>query len=82
MVGTAGSPAADGPGRTARCNKMDATPESDAADVGFDGGQSQDHTRAFCPADSMHEVRGCEARSQCQEKEQGMSRAAEMSKIQ
>ena len=47
---------------------MDATPESDAADVGFDGGQSQDHTRAFCPADSMHEVRGCEARLQCREK--------------
>ena len=37
---------------------------------------------AFCPADSMHEVRGYEARSRCQAKEQHMSRAAEMSKMQ
>ena len=40
-------PTADGPGPTARCKKMDATPESDAADVGFDGGRSQDHTHVF-----------------------------------
>ena len=37
---------------------------------------------AFCPADSMHEVRGYEARSRCQAKEQDLSRAAEMSKMQ
>ena len=37
---------------------------------------------AFCPADSMHEVRGYEARSRCQAKEQDMSRGAEMSKMQ
>ena len=34
---------------------------------------------AFCPADSMHEVRGYEARSRCQAKEQD---GAEMSKMQ
>ena len=37
---------------------------------------------AFCPADSMHEVRLYEARSRCQAIEQDMSGAAKMSKMQ
>ena len=49
--------------------------------LGWGGG---DHKiiHAFCPADSMHEVRLYEARSRCQAIEQDMSSAAEMSKMQ
>ena len=49
--------------------------------LGWGGG---DHKiiHAFCPADSMHEVRLYEARSRCQAIEQDMSGAAEMSKMQ
>ena len=67
--------------RQGKTKKMDA--RAAAIDKYGKIGRSQDsYVHAFCPADSMHEVRGYEARSRCQAIEQDTSRAAETSKMQ